>query len=102
MDVQLALITSTKVTIGIVCPLCFHKKFPSTSTFGISFVLAQHFLQQPTHHSGHPTLEALLVLGALDIMVRFCIRLSWHSNGCPCGSSAILTRLIALLLCVDV
>jgi hypothetical protein len=35
-------------------------------------------------------------------MVTFCIRLSWHSDGCPCGSSAILTRLTALRLCVDV
>jgi hypothetical protein len=33
-----------------------------------------------------------------QITVTFCIRLSWHSNGCPCGSSAIPARLTALRL----
>ncbi len=67
MDVRLALITSTRVTIGIVCLLSFPQKvsFEVDVRYFIS-VLTQHFLRQPTHHSGHPTLKVHPILGALD------------------------------------
>ncbi len=42
MDVQLALITSTKVTIGIVCLLCFPSRVFSTSVLGISFLFLRN------------------------------------------------------------
>jgi hypothetical protein len=90
MGVQLALITSTKVTIGIVCLLCFPRKvsFDVDARYFLS-VLTQHLLRRPIHHSGHPTLKTLRVLGALDkSWLRFAL-------GCP---GIVMVVLVAAML----
>jgi hypothetical protein len=84
-------ITSTKVTIGIVCHLCFSKKklfFDVNARYFLS-VFTQHLLQQPIHNSGHPTLKTLHVLSALDK--------SWlpFALGCP---GIVMVALVAALL----
>ena len=90
MDVQLALITSTKVNHRH----CLSPLFSTKVSFDVDVryflsVLTQHFLRQPTHHSGHPTLKTLLILGALDT--------SWlgFAFGCP---GIVMVALVAALL----
>jgi len=47
-------------------PLFSLKSFFRRRCSVFSFVFTQHFLRRPIHHSGHPTLKTISVLGALD------------------------------------
>lgn len=94
MDVQLALITSTKVTIGIVCLLCFPwRVFFDVDARYFHLFLRNIFSGEPIHHSGHPTLKTISVLGALDK--------SWLRFALGCAGLVTVVFVATLLMRFD-
>lgn len=74
-------------------PLFSLKSFFDVDARYFISVLTQHFLRRPIHHSGHPTLKTISVIGALDK--------SWLRLALGCAGKVAVVFVATLLIRFD-